>query len=150
MLFRSPMTAAAEVNRVVQRHRLKVPFLPKALGGLVAVGSGLVQCVLGLAQDGILRGDDLPSERREPWFHAPHRSRMLLGLAGGFRLLQFSHARTLEVALARLGVDRICREAVLHSQTFRHQFLEERIVQELRCNGRFHARQHTSFPCPEQ
>jgi len=140
------MAAAAKINGLVQTHGFAMIVLPKRSRDVMAVRGRLVQGVLRCAEHGILRGHHFPRERCKPWLFWLH------GLfARRFRFcldpLQFLNAFTLEITFPSPGINRFCGKAMLDSQPFGYQLLEERILEQLgidrRRQVRFHRAQHT-------
>ncbi len=147
---RQAMAAPAKINRFIERHRQLMLFFPQLTGRIVAVGGRFVQRVLGRAKHGVLGCNDLPGEGREPRGCSAHESVFPRRFPRCFDFLQLGHARALEKAFSSLRIDRLGGETILDGQSFGHQFLEQRIVQQLGVNLRLHAGQFTPFSPPTQ
>ena len=107
---------------------VEVTLGPKSPCVVMSVGGGPVVGVLVVAKDGVLRRDELPRVWSEPFPHDEALLAFPIPLGRFLDPLERSDALALQVSLARLGIDRLRREAVLHFQGVLHDPLEERSI----------------------
>lgn len=135
--WREPMTSAAKLHGILQRHWLAMAALPKLLCPVVPIRCRLVQRILRSAKHRVLRADKLPRVCCQPCPRASHDSTaafFCLRLGG----LQLIHANALEIPLARSRINRFGGKAILNRQRVLHHALENGVSKQLRINRRFH------------